>query len=168
MAVVIPGRGVELLSGFCAGTMVNRDEILVDIRSINKSISLQQVDMFAFDNSMNIISTKLISTVEDFSAQNWVIDLSSGHHIECVDTTIFFDMDLHWRHADNLREGDRLVGVVMGESGMYGEPFYVIRSYRKQATLAEPVYYFETIHHNMLLPNYNEQKNQLTFICTHQ
>lgn len=168
MAINLPARGIELVSGFCSGTMVNRDEVLVDIRSINKSVDLRQVDMFAFDNSMNIVNTKLVSTVEDFSAQNWAIDLSSGHHIECAETTILFDMELHWRHVCNLREGDQLVGVVMDESGMHGEPFYVLRSYRKPASLAEPVYYFETVHHNMLLPHFNEEKKQLTFICTHQ
>lgn len=168
MAVNIPARGIELTSGFCAGTMVNKDEVLIDIRSINKSLDLKQINMFALDNSMNIVNTKLMSTVENYSAHNWVIDLSSGHHIECVDTTILFDMELHWRHVSNLREGDRLVGVVMGESGMHGELFHVVRSYRKTFALAEPVYYFETTHHNMLLPHFNEEKKQLTFICTHQ
>lgn len=168
MAIRIPFSGLELMSGFCAGTMISRGEELVNIQAVNKTVGAQQLEMFAFNNRMDIINTFLQSTIEDFSADNWVLDLSNGLHLECVDSTILFDANLKWRHADNLRPGDKLVGAVVDESGVHGEFFHVVKSYRKQITLAEPVYYFTAQHHNMLLPHFDEEKKKLTFICTHQ
>ena len=168
MAIRMPNKGLELVSGFCAGTKVSDGEALVDIQSINKSVRLSQPEMFAFNNQMDIINTHLVSTVEDYSSDIWVLDLSNGLHLECVDTTTLFDMNLNWRCAGWLKPGDKLVGAVVDGAGLHGEPFHVVKSYRKSSTLAEPVYYFEAEHHNMLLPHFDEGKGKLTFICTHQ
>ena len=167
MSIFLSGRGIELKSGFVSGTYINNGEVMVDIHSV-KNYPGAQVEMFALNNQMDVINTVLVSVTEDYTSDIWCLDLSSGHHIECVDTTIFFDMNLKWRTARSFSEGDKLVGMIVEESNMHGEPFFVTKSYKKPASLACPVYYFETIHHNMLLPHFSESEKKLTFICTHQ
>lgn len=158
--------GINLRSAFVSGTKVNSGELMVPIETLRGVVI--PVDAFALDNEMNIKETVFGMVLENYSNAIWCLKLSTGMYIECVESTAFFDMDLKWRTARSLQEGEKLVGVVMDESGMHGEPFHVLKSHKKDISLAQPVYYWQSDLHNLLLPHFDESKKRLTFICTHQ
>lgn len=159
---------VQLVSGLSADTPLLIDQDVKSIRSLYLQTGVSPT--FAFNDNAQPIMSHIQGIPQEVIVNDlYSISFSNGFHMTCTPSTAVLGAN-GYRIVSELVDGENILGAVYNhETGAISNDIFVVDHVSKSyKMIAEPVYYFLSEHHNILLPYYTPDSNIISFICVHQ
>lgn len=158
---------IQLVSGLSADTPLLIDEDVKSIRSLYLQTGVSPT--FAFNDQICMINTRIQGIPKEIYLNDlYDISFSNGFHMTCTPSTCVLGIN-GYRHVDQMVVGEMVVGSIYNADGSIKlDTFTVDHVSKSYKMIAEPVYYFVSEHHNILLPQYSPENSIISFICVHQ
>ena len=159
---------IQLNSGLTADTPLIIGDDLKNIRSLflgaNSIFPTYGVDQKGVPCETNITSIPK----EVYADELWELKFDNGLHLTCTPNTLIYSFGYGYKPVKDIVVEESVVGTFLKDGQMKNRLFDCTHSHKSIKVLKEPVYYFITESSTLLLPHYNEELSELSFVVLHQ
>ena len=163
------GIEVTLMSGLSGDTPIIIGDDLKNIRSLFIGVNAVY-PTFGLNGNLVPIITEITSIPKEMYVNElWEVSFSNGVHLLCTPSTLIFELT-GFKQVKDLKPKMSVLGAYFNTSTgeVKGALSEVVTSNRVFKSISEPMYYFISKDTNILIPHYNEEQNQINFVCVHQ